>query len=453
MTPPSSTTTPSGPTATWRNWSGLESAEGVRVVAPGGVDDVVAEVRRARDLGRTVKTAGTGHSFTAIARPEHTLLAPGALSGIVAVDRDAMTVTALAGTQLKDLNAGLESLGLSLHNMGDIAEQTLAGAISTGTHGTGGRAAGLAAQVVGLELVDGSGEVLRATAAENPEVLDLARVGLGALGVIVSVTFAVEPTFLLRATEQPMSWDEALGSFDELVAGHDHVDMYWFPHTDRMLTKRNTRLVGEHAVAVEDAEPLARWRAWLDDELVSNTVFGALTAALNRLPRATPATNRLAARLLGPRTYSDVAHRVFTSERRVVFKEMEYAVPRAAGLDVLRECRRVLDRSGLPVSFPVEIRVAPADDVPLSTAYDRDSFYLAFHTHRGADHTAYFALMEKVVRAHDGRPHWGKLHSLGADDLAPLYPRFGDFLALRDRLDPGRVFANDHLRRVLGGGG
>ncbi|WP_436700853.1 D-arabinono-1,4-lactone oxidase [Nocardioides sp. BYT-33-1] len=430
----------------WRNWSGLESASGLDVVVPADAAEIAAAVTSARAAGRTVKAAGTGHSFTGIATPRDVHLRPDRMRGIVGVDREAMTVTALAGTQLKVFNAELARLGLSLHNMGDIAEQTLAGAISTGTHGTGGRAAGLAAQVVGLELVTGTGEVVRATATENPDVLDLARVGLGALGVLTTVTFAVEPLFLLRAEERPMSWNDAMASFDDLTAAHDHVDMYWFPHSDRMLTKRNTR-VGTDLAA---AEPLPRWRAWLDDDLLSNTVFGAQTAALNLAPRAIPAANRFASRLLGPRTYTDIAHRVFTTERRVVFREMEYAVPREAGLAVLRECRTAFERSGLAVSFPVEIRVAPSDDVPLSTSSGRDSFYLAFHTHRRADHTAYFATMEPILRAHGGRPHWGKLHTLGAADIAGLYPRLPEVLALRDRLDPDRVFTNAYLDRVLG---
>lgn len=432
--------------STWRNWSGLESASGLEAVRPTGTAEVAAVVEQARQTGRTVKAAGTGHSFTAIARPQHVHLLPDRMRGIVSVDRYAMTVTALAGTQLKVLNAELERWGLSLHNMGDIAEQTLAGAVSTGTHGTGGRAAGLAAQVVGLELVTGTGEVLRASATENPDLLDLVRVGLGALGVLTTLTFAVEPLFLLRAEERPMGWDDALAAFDDLTATHDHVDMYWFPHSDRMLTKRNTRV----GTDLTRAEPLPRWRGWLDDDLLSNTVFGAQTAALNLAPRAVPAANRLASRLLGPRTYTDIAHRVFTTERRVVFREMEYAVPRAAGLAALRECRAALERSGLAVSFPVEIRVAPADDVAMSTSFGRDSLYLAFHTHRRADHRAYFALMEAVMRDHDGRPHWGKVHTRDAVDLAPLYPRFHDFVALRDRLDPDRVLTNPYLDRVLG---
>ncbi|WP_121252771.1 D-arabinono-1,4-lactone oxidase [Nocardioides ferulae] len=430
----------------WSNWSGLESARPERVVQPRDVGEVVAEVERARAERRTVKMVGTGHSFTAISAPEHTMLTPGGMTGLLSVDREAMTATAWAGTPLKVLNAELERLGLSLHNMGDIAEQTLAGATSTGTHGTGGIAAGLAAQLAGLELVTGTGELLRAGPEENPEVFAAARVGLGALGVLTTLTFRVEPSFLLEAREQPMSWAEALGSFDQMAAESHHVDMYWFPHTDRMLTKRNDRLDAD----LSEAEPVGRLRGWLDDEFLSNTLFGWLTAGANHAPRVIPSMNRVSARVLGARTYSDVAHRVFTSPRRVVFREMEYAVPREAGLDVLREARRLVDSSGLRISFPVEIRVAPADDIALSTAAGRDSLYLAFHTHRDADHRAYFALLEPMLRAHEGRPHWGKVHTLTAADLAPVYPRFEEFLALRDRLDPDRVFANDYLRRVLG---
>ena len=432
--------------STWTNWSGLETAHPTREVTPAGIDAVVAEVRRALADRGTVKMVGTGHSFTAISAPESAMLHPQGLTGILAVDHDALTVTARAGTQLKVLNAELEALGLSLHNMGDIAEQTLAGAVSTGTHGTGGRAAGLAAQVVGLELVTGTGEVLRATADENPDVLEVARVGLGALGILTSLTFAVEPVFLLEAQEQPMSWDEALGSFDELTRTADHVDMFWFPHTDRVLTKRNTR----HGTDLSPAKPLSRGRAWFDDEFLQNTAFGVLTGAANRAPRVIPRMNRMSAALLSARTYSDVPHRVFTASRRVVFREMEYAVPRAAGLEALRECRRALDASDLRISFPVEIRVAPADDIPLSTSSGRDSFYLAFHTHRDADHRAYFALMEPILTAHEGRPHWGKVHTRTHRQLAEVYPQFGEFLAMRDRLDPQRVFANHYLRRVLG---
>jgi len=430
----------------WSNWSGLESARPARVEEPADTAAVVAAIERARTEGTTVKMVGTGHSFTSISAPEHTMLRPDGLAGIVSVDREAMTVTALAGTRLKDLNAGLEVLGLSLHNMGDIAEQTLAGATSTGTHGTGGVAASLSAQIAGFEIVTGTGEVLRATPEENPEVFDLGRVGLGALGVLTTITFRVEPLFVLEATETPMSWDEAIGGFDERIAAHHHVDTYWFPHTDRLMTKTNDRLDAD----VSEIRPLSRLRSWWADEFLSNSVFGALNHLTNAVPAIIPRFNQVSSRLLSARTYSDVAHKVFVSPRDVVFREMEYAVPREAGLAALQEARAAIERSGLTVTFPVEIRVTPADDIALSTSTGRDSLYLAFHTHRDADHRAYFALLEPILRAHDGRPHWGKVHTRTAGDLAPAYPRFAEFLALRDRLDPDRVFANPYLRRVLG---
>ncbi|MBO0846682.1 MAG: FAD-binding protein [Nocardioides sp.] len=433
----------------WQNWSGLESADPQTEVSPASPDQVVVAVEAAHRDRSTVKMVGTGHSFTGIAAPRDVMLRPDRLTGIVAVDREAMTVTAYAGTPLRVLNAELEHLGLSLHNMGDIAEQTVAGAVSTGTHGTGGVAAGLAAQLTGFQLVTGAGELLDASREVNPDLFALGRVGLGALGILTTLTFAVEPLFVLEAREEPMSWDDALGSFDEMVAESHHCDMYWFPHTDRMLTKRNTRLDAEPS----EARPVPRVRGWVDDELLSNTVFGMLTAAANHAPGLIPRMNQLSARALSARTYTDVAHKVFTSPRRVVFREMEYAVPREAGLEALREVRKVVDASDWRISFPVEIRVAPADDVALSTAYDRDSFYLAFHTHHRSDwhtHASYLTGMEAVMREHDGRPHWGKLHTRAAADLAPAYPLFEEFLALRDRLDPDRLFTNDYLRRVLG---
>jgi L-gulonolactone oxidase len=427
----------------WRNWSGLAHAHPTTVESPRNVHDVVTAVEHARETGSTVKMPGSGHSFTAIAKPEGALLRPDRLTGILSVDREAMTVTVAAGTPLHELNHGLEALGLSLHNMGDIAEQTVAGATSTGTHGTGGTVASLSAQIAGLELVTGTGEVLRVDEEENSDVLGAARLGLGALGIITAITFRVEPSFVLDAHEYPLRWDEALGSFDERVHESHHFEMYWFPHTDRVLAKADNR-------SLDDPEPLGAFRRWLDDDFLSNTVFGLANRLGNARPSLIPRINDLSGRALSERRYSDVPHKVFTSPRRVVFREMEYAVPRAAGLHALRDVRAWIEQSGLRISFPVEVRVAPADDLMLSTGTGRDSTYLAFHMNRHTDHTAYFAGVEEILKGYDGRPHWGKLHSRTAADLEPTYPAWHAFAAVRDRLDPDRLFTNGYLRRVLG---
>ena len=427
----------------WTNWTGLASASPAQELSPLDAGEVAEAVAAARQQHLTVKMPGTGHSFTDIAVTDGLLLRPDALRGVVGVDREAMTVTVLAGTTLRELNAALERLDLSLHNMGDIHEQTVAGAISTGTHGTGGRHASLSAQVSGLELVTGEGNVVTADRTHDADVLEVARLGLGALGILTSVTFDVEPLFVLEAHEAPMRWNEAIDRFDALASENHHFEMYWFPHTDRLLTKRNNR-------TLDDAEPLSRLRGWFDDEFLANRVFGWTNRLSNAMPRMIPRLNAIAARSLGERTYSDVPHKVFTSRRGVVFREMEYAVPREVGLAALAEVRALLDRGEWRISFPVEVRVAPADDVPLSPAYGRDTTYLAFHTNPQTDHRGYFQAVEDVLRAHGGRPHWGKLHTRTAEDLAPEYPRWQDFQAMRERLDPDRIFTNAYLGGVLG---
>ncbi|HJP65983.1 MAG TPA: D-arabinono-1,4-lactone oxidase [Actinomycetota bacterium] len=429
--------------APWRNWSGLTTTSPTEVHTPTSAADVVEAVHRARELRTTVKMPGTGHSFTGIAAPEGIMLDPSGLAGLVSIDRERLTATARAGTPLKVLNAALAGEGLSLHNMGDIAEQTIAGATSTGTHGTGGVVASLSAQLAGLELVTGTGEVLTADATTNPDVFAVARLGLGALGIITELTFAVEPLFTLEAHEFPMLWNEALERFEEMARENHHAEMYWFPHTDRILAKENNRIL-------DDPAPLGRFRGWLDDEFLSNTMFGLVNRIGNARPSLIPRISNLSGQLLSERTYSDVPHRVFTSSRSVVFREMEYAVPREAGLEALAEVRRWIDRSGIMISFPVEVRTTPADDIALSTSSGRESMYLAFHMNAQTDHTAYFEGVEDILRGYDGRPHWGKLNTRTAADLAPAYPRWGEFQAVRDRLDPDRVFSNTYLRRVLG---
>ena len=428
---------------TWTSWSGLSTAHPARQVTPHDAQEVVAAVLAARDQHLRVKMPGHGHSFSDIAVTDGVLLRPDALRGVVGVDREAMTVTVLAGTSLRELNVALEGLGLSLHNMGDIDEQTVAGAVSTGTHGTGGTTSSLSAQVAGLELVTGQGDLLRVDRQQHPEVLDLARLGLGALGVLTSVTFDVEPMFVLEAHEAPMRWAESLDRFEELCAENHHFEMYWFPHTDRILSKRDNR-------TLDPAVPLSRTRRWVDDEFLANRVFGWANALGNRRPRLVRRLNELSGRALTERRYSDVPHRVFTSPRRVRFREMEYAVPRSAAMDALRAVRARIEASDWSIGFPVEVRACPAEDVPLSPAYGRDTVYLACHVNAQSDHTDYFGAVEEVLRSYDGRPHWGKLHRRAEADLRPAYPRWAEFVALRERLDPDRLFTNTYLERVLG---
>ncbi|MFD7134281.1 D-arabinono-1,4-lactone oxidase [Streptomyces sp. NPDC059894] len=435
--------TASGKNGTWRNWGGTVSARPAREVAPASVGELAEAVRRAAEDGLKVKAVGTGHSFTSIAATDGVLIRPHLLTGIRDVDRENMTVTVEAGTPLRRLNLALAREGLSLTNMGDIMEQTVSGAISTGTHGTGRESGSIAAQITALELVTADGSVLTCSKDRHPEIFAAARIGLGALGIVTAITFAVEPVFLLTAREEPMPLDAVLADFDALWAENEHFEFYWFPHTGSTNTKRNNRSAGPR-------RPVGQLAGWFEDEFLSNGVFQAAQWVGRAAPATIPAIARVSSRALSARTYTDIPYKVFTSPRRVRFVEMEYAVPRAAVTGALRELKAMVDRSGLRVGFPVEVRTAPADDITLSTASGRDSAYIAVHMAKGTPYQPYFTAAERIFTAHDGRPHWGKVHTRNAEDLAGVYPRFAEFTALRDRLDPDRLFGNDYLRRVLG---
>ncbi|MFF4345384.1 D-arabinono-1,4-lactone oxidase [Kitasatospora sp. NPDC001540] len=431
-------------TEVWRNWAGNQSARPARVVAPGSVEELSAAVVAAGAAGLPVKAVGAGHSFTAIAAAgDAVLVRPDHLTAVRRLDREAGTVTVESGLPLHRLNRLLAAAGLSLTNMGDIEVQTVAGATSTGTHGTGRDSGSLAAQVREVEIVLADGSVRTCSATEDPELFQGARLGLGALGVVSALTFAVEPMFLLSAHEKPMGFDEVLHSFDDLAAVNEHFEFYWFPHTDRCSTKRNNRSQGP-------AEPLPGFKAWLDDDFLSNTVWEGACRVGRAFPGAIPTIAQVASRAWSERRFTDQAYKVYTSPRKVRFVEMEYAVPREAATEVLRELKAMVERSDWRISFPVEVRVAPADDLWLSTANGRDSAYIAVHLYRGTRELSYFTEVERLMTAHQGRPHWGKLHTRDAEYLSSVYPHFGDFTALRDKVDPERRFANAYLRRVLG---
>jgi FAD-linked oxidoreductase len=435
----------SGRNGDWRNWAGNVTARPRRVVSPESADQVAAEVRRAAADGLTVRMTGSGHSFTPAAVTDGVLLRPGGLTAIRSVDERAGLVTVEAGCPLHKLNAELLGRGLALANMGDIQVQTVAGAVQTGTHGTGRDLGGMAAQVAGLEMVLADGTIVSCS-ADSPGpagLFDAARVGLGALGVLTAVTFRVVPAFLLEAREQPMRWSEVISRLDELTSQNEHFEFYWFPHSEGCLTKRNNTTSGP-------PRPLSAWRHWLDDEFLSNSVFGATCRLGHRFPAVIPRVNALAGRALGSRTYVDAAYRVFTSPRRVRFKEQEYAIPREALAGALGEVRALFAGADWRISFPIEVRVAPRDELWLSTGYGRDSAYVAIHVFHASPHEEYFREVEQVMTGAGGRPHWGKMHTRDAGYLRRVYPRMADFVALRDALDPERRFGNSYLEQVLG---
>ena len=439
----------------WRNWAGTATAAPVRWCRPRSEAEIAAAVRDAAAAGLTVRALGSGHSFTAVAATSGVALDLTGWTGITGADTRTGQVTVRSGTPLRALNAELSSLGLAMANLGDIDVQTVAGALATGTHGTGARLGGLATQVEALELVLADGSVAACSASNRAELFAAARIGLGALGVVTTVTLRCVPAFTLLADERPMPVEGVLEQFDALAEANDHFEFYWFPYGSNALVKRNNRLPGDAAEAGAAGvravpPPLPAWRRFWEFEVMENAGFGALCRLGRARPRLIPALNRFSSSALSARTYTERSDRVFVTPRRVRFTESEYAVPRESLGHVIAELRRAVPRLPDPVMFPVEVRVAAADDIWLSTAYGRESAYVAIHQYAGLPYQDWFDRFESIVAEVAGRPHWGKMHSLGAARLDALYPRFGDFRRVRADADPERRFTNAYLTRVLG---
>lgn len=453
-------------TTPWENWGRTASARPARRAAPRDEAELAAEVADAAGAGLRVRAVGAGHSFTPAAVTDGLLLDLHQLSGLERVERrpdGTARVTVRAGTRLYRLHHLLAARGLAMRNLGDIDRQTLAGAIGTGTHGTGARHGGLAGQVVGLRTVGPDGAV-HAVSAGDPagspqrDLFELARLGLGTAGVLTAVTLDVVPAFWLHAREEPWPLGRVLEDVDAFADGADHAELYWFPGTRRALTLRNDRLGTDEAAEWATARSglKGRLRAvrqeardLLDDELLSNGLFEVVNRLATAAPGLTATLNRVSSSALGARERVAPSYEVFCHRRRVRFREMEYAVPRDAVRDVLVELDRWLRTSSEPVPFPVEVRFAAPDDVWLSTARGRDTAYVAVHQYVRMPYRRWFDAAESVLVAAGGRPHWGKLHTRTAEDLAEHYP-LADVARVRAALDPGGAFRNDYTDAVLG---
>ena len=421
-------------TARWSNWAENQSCTPIAVHRPTSEAELVAIVGRAAAAGERVKAVGAGHSFTGTALTDGHLVRLDRYDRVLHVDGSTGLVTVEAGIPLSKLNDELARHGLAMENLGDIAYQSVSGAIATSTHGTGSRFTGIAAQVRGMRVVTGEGEVVDAPAGVE--------VGVGAAGLVSTVTLQCVPAFRLHAIEEPIRLDVVLEQQDELIETNDHFEYFWVPHTGWTLTKRNRR-------TDEPARPRPRLRALRDDYLYGNLLFDLACRVGRRSPERIPSVMRKVPSA-GRVEYVDRSDKVFASPRLTKFYEMEYAVPREHGADAVRAVRDYVKSSGLFISFPVEVRFTAADDVPLSTSSGRPSCYVAVHVYKGMEHVQYFRAVESIMDELGGRPHWGKLHFQTAETLAPRYPRWDEFQALRRRLDPGGTFRNDYTDRVLG---
>ncbi|MDX2379053.1 MAG: D-arabinono-1,4-lactone oxidase [Acidimicrobiia bacterium] len=424
-----------------RNWAGNQRCVPAAVHTPSSTDDVAAIVRRAADAGQRAKTIGAGHSFTDVAMTDGHLLSLDAMSRVVRVEGNDVTVQ--AGIRLFELNERLAERGLAMPNLGDIDRQSIAGATSTATHGTGTRLGNIATAIVGIELVAGDGTIVRADETHDPDLLRVARVGLGALGIVTEVTLRCVRAFNLHARETIEPLDDLLGDFDSVMRSTDHVEFFWMPGARRCQVKRNTR-------TEEAASPQPRMSYFRDKWIAENLAFGTVCRVGRRYPRLAPKIAKAITSSANERDLIDRSDRIFCSVRRVRFLEMEYGIPLDRVPEALERVARLVSTLPFPPLFPIEVRASAADDIPLSTANGRESGWIAIHQYIGAPYEAYFQGVEAIMDDYDGRPHWGKLHFQTARALAPRYPDWDVFAATRARLDPQGVFRNPYLDRVLG---
>jgi FAD/FMN-containing dehydrogenase len=386
----------------WCNWSGSVACTPRRRERPAHERELPALLRAAAAEGLPVRVAGRGHSHTPLVACDGLLLELDALAGVWEADPAAREATLGAGTQLAALGAPLAAQGLSMENLGDIDTQALAGAIATGTHGTGRTLRSLSNQVIGLRLYTADGEALDCSATSSPRIFDAARVSLGALGVVAAVRLRLLPAYRLHERIWREDVEPALEALPERIAGNRHFELFWLPQKDRLELK-----------------------------------------ALNPTQLAPDAP-------LGPRERVGAAHEILPSRREQRFVEMEYAVPAEEGVTCFLAVRECMRRRHPEVAWPVELRTLAADDVPLSPAQGRETVTLSVHQGAELPYQALFADCEAIFRSFRGRPHWGKLHGLRAAELRELYPRWDDFHAVRRELDPGGRFLNPYLRELFG---
>lgn len=428
---------------TWRNWAGTARCNPMHVCAPTTEEEISDLLRASAARDETVRCVGSGHSFTPIATTDDWLVRLDRMRAVVAVDRARMTVTAQAGITLAELAETLLPLGLALPILGDASYQTLAGAISTGTHGTGRAFGSLSTFVTGLRLVKADGAAIDCSVEHEPELLAAARVGLGALGIITAITLQCSAAVPMHAVEMPMPLDVVLDRFEEYVASNDHFLFLWFPRTHWTMVKRYNRT----------GAPLARrGRAteFFQDVVLDNLCFAALCRLGRVSPPLVPWTLSWVLPRLRKQAFIDHGHRVLARPRIARFYEMEYAIPRSETRRAVEGLRTLVERARWPIDFPVEVRCVAADDALLSPAYGRDVTYIAAHVSAGSPWHPYFSAFADLMRDYDGRPHWGKLHFQDHETLSHLYPGWNCFQAMRRRLDPRGRFTNDHLRRILG---
>ncbi|PXA87156.1 FAD-linked oxidoreductase [Nostoc sp. 3335mG] len=417
----------------WRNWSRSVSARPAQFEKPRTEAELAALVASARK----VRVTGAGHSFMPLCETDGTLINLADYEVRIEIAPDRKTVWAPAGWGLDRLTAALWAEGLSLINQGDINPQSLAGAAATGTHGTGETLGSIATQACGFRLMLADGSLVECGPDRNEELYEAQRLSLGLFGVAVAIRIHVLPAYHLEERVERRPLAEMAERLDELAAATRHFEFFVFPYADQVIFKTLHPAEPDGSFKPEGAADEAIFRTACRIGKTANFTIPTLQRTMMRL-------SGKATRRIGP------AYAIFPSDRTVRFEEMEYEMPRAAGMPTLLEAIAFIRKRRLPIAFPFEFRLTAADDIWMSPFNAGPAASISFHQYAGMEWRGHFAEMETILRAGGGRPHWAKRHTLGPDDVHRLYPRAADWLRVREAVDPGQKFVNADLARLFG---
>jgi FAD-linked oxidoreductase len=424
------------------NWAGNVKWTPQEVLLPKTEVEIAAIIKKATSSGKSIRTVGSHHSFTPLLATDSVSLSLDDMQGLISKEPNNRAI-AWAGTKLKRLSELLAENGLAQENMGDINVQSLAGAISTGTHGTGITLGSVGTQVEEITFVNGLGELVTLNEENNYHEFKCAQLSLGSLGVITRMKVRCKEAYNLELDIRKEKLSDVLANLDAIVNENRHFEFYSIPNSQWSQTKRSN-------IVSQEAGTTSKFSAFINDIVLENWALQLLCSINKTIPSSSKTISNLIGSFISNEKKIQQSHKVFSTVRNVKFTEMEYNIPYESYQDVVKEMLRLIDKNNYRISFPQEHRFVQADDIYLSPAHNRKSAYIASHVYKGMDNKRYFKDLEDLFVDFGGRPHWGKMHTRDAAFFRKVYPKFDDFLQVRAKHDPNGVFLNDHLKKVFG---
>ncbi len=424
----------------WQNWSGSVKFNPQHIFTPSTIEEVVFIVKKAKIENKKIRVVGSRHSFTPLISTTDYLVSLDHLQGVISIDKEKQIAEVWAGTKLERLGQELYQLGFSQENLGDINIQSIAGALLTGTHGTGVQHGILATQIEEITVVLPNGEVIVCSKTKNIDLFKAIGVSLGLLGIVVKMKIRIKPATTYRYESKKIHTMDLYHQLDEMKKVNEHFEFYMFPYSKNIQIKlMNETRTKNHSFKFE------KWKV----ATIENKAFWFLSEISRNLPKTSKMISRLCAQNVPNSKMVGPSFQLFSTVRNVKFNEMEYSIPKAKMVDATKTIQEEIIKKKFNVHFPIECRFVKADDFLISPASARDSGYIAIHMYKGMPHQDYFKRIEEILQSYGGRPHWGKMHNMTLDQLHRLYPQLTQFLEIRSKLDPNNIFVNAYLGKLF----